>query len=258
MTVLTHTAVRQRLAAFHDNEVAMQERIAIQSHLGDCWDCRQELHGLEEIRDAVRGAAVQVPADDEWIGLQPGIIGRMCAEAHESWTARMGRMFDDMHLVWIALASTAATILCGAIVLGMLHYASPERDDSLAAIIAVMAAPSGSDLNPMSLSLDEQIQAPSVPEDGSVKATLEQSGSGREMMLAFSAVVTREGRIHGLEVLGNSHDPRQVAQLVDAISRGRLEPARHGTNPIAVNLVWFVEHMTVKASSAGSRALGRI
>ena len=42
-----------------------------------------------------------------------------------------------MHLVWIALASTAATFLCGAIVLGMLHFASPERDDSLRAMIAV-------------------------------------------------------------------------------------------------------------------------
>jgi hypothetical protein len=250
MTVLTHSAVRERLAAFHDNELALQERVAIQAHLGDCWDCRQELLALDEIRDAVRLAVAPASAD-EWTGLQPGVIGRMRAEAHESWTARVARLFDDMHLVWIGLASTAATFICGAVVLGMLHYASPERDDSLAAIIAVMAAPSGSDLNPMSLSLDDRIQAPSVPEDGFVKATLEQSGAGREMMLAFSAVVTREGRIYGLEVLGNSHDPRQVAQLLDAISRGRLEPARYGANPIAVNLVWFVEHMTVKGKLRG-------
>jgi hypothetical protein len=250
MTVLTHTAVRQRLAAFHDNELSTQERVDIQAHLNDCWDCRQELGALGEIRDAIRLAAAPAPAE-EWTGLQPGVIGRMRAEAHESWTARMARMFDDMHLVWIGLASTAATFICGAVVMGMLHYASPERDDSLAAIIAVMAAPSGSDLNPMSLSLDQRIQAPSVPEDGYVKATLEQSGSGREMMLAFSAIVTREGRIYGLEVLGKSHDPRQVAQLLDAISRGRLEPARYGADPIAVNLVWFVEHMTVKGKLRG-------
>jgi hypothetical protein len=217
----------------------------VQGHLNDCWDCRQELRALEEVRDAVRLALTPTPAD-KWSDLQPGVIGRMLAEAQQSWTARMGRLFDDMHLVWISLASTAATFLCGAIVLGMLHFASPERDDSLAAIIAVMAAPSGSDLNPMSLNVDD-IQAPSVPQDGFVKTTLEEAGAGGEMMLAFSAVITREGRIHGLEVLGNGHDPRQVAQLVDAISRGRLEPARYGSDPIAVNLVWFVEHMTVKA-----------
>ena len=48
----------------------------------------------------------------------------------------------------------------------MLHFASPERDDSLAAMIAVMAAPSGSDLNPARL--DGRIRFPSVPEDGVV------------------------------------------------------------------------------------------
>jgi hypothetical protein len=250
MTVLTHTAVRQCLAAFHDNEVPMNQRVAIQSHLNDCWDCRQELRALEEVRDAIRLAVAPAPAD-EWTRLQPGVIGRMRAEEQQSWAARFARMFDDMHLVWIGLASTAATFVCGAIVLGMLHFASPERDDSLRAIIAVMAAPSGSDLNPMSLSFDQAIQAPSVPEDGFVRDTLEQSASGREMMLAFSAVVTREGRIQGLEVLGNSHDRRQTAQLIDAISRGRLEPARYGSDPIAVNLVWFVEHMTVKGKLRG-------
>ena len=47
--------------------------------------------------------------------------------------ARIGRVFEDMHLVWIALASTTATFLCGAIALGTLQFASPERHDSMAA-----------------------------------------------------------------------------------------------------------------------------
>jgi hypothetical protein len=246
MTLLSCGAARQQIAAFHDNELPVQQRIALQGHLNGCAECLSELRAFEDLRDLLRSAAARAPKED-WTGLQPGVMSRMRAEAHESWTARVTRMFDDMHLVWIGLASTAATFVCGAAVLGMLNFASPERGDSLAAIIAVMAAPSGSDLNPMSLSLDDRIQAPSVPEDGSVNETLEQAGSGREMMLAFSAVITREGKISGLEVLGNSHDASQVAPLMNAISRGRLEPARYGPDPIAVNLVWFVEHMTVKA-----------
>jgi hypothetical protein len=250
MTVLTCSVVRQSLAAFHDDELALNHRISIQGHLHDCVTCLEELRAFEEIGAAVRLASAPAPRD-EWTGLQSAVISRMRAEAHESWTARMARMFDDMHLVWIGLASTAATIVCGAVVLGMLQFASPERGDSLAAIIAVAAAPSGSDLNPMSLSLDDRIQAPTVPEDGFVRAALESSGAGREMMLAFSAVITREGRIYGLEVLGNDHDHRQVAPFIDAVSRGRLEPARYGADPIAVNLVWFVEHMTVKGKLRG-------
>lgn len=246
MTLLSCDAARQQIAAFHDNELPLEQRIALQGHLNGCSACLTELRAFENLRDMVRSAAARAPKED-WTGLQPGVMSRMRAEAHESWPARVARMFDDMHLVWIGLASTAATFVCGAAVVGMMHFASPERGDSLAAIIAVVAAPSGSDLNPMSLSLDDRIHAPSVPEDGFVNETLEQAGAGQEMMLAFSAVITREGKISGLEVLGNGHDASQVAPLMNAISRGRLEPARYGADPIAVNLVWFVEHMTVKA-----------
>ena len=132
----------------------------------------------------------------------------------------------------------------------VLHFASPERDDSLRAMIAIVAAPSGSNLNPARLD-DLMIQAPTVPEDGIVRASLERSGSEGESMLAFSAVITREGNISGVELLGDGRSRLQVARFIDEISRGRLEPARYGTDPVAVNLIWFVEHMTVKAKLRG-------
>ena len=246
MTGLNCAAVRRRLAEFHDGELAIQMRIAIQGHLNACDGCLGELRGYEDVSAALRLAAAPAPADD-WTGLRSGVIGRMRAEANEAWLAWIGRTFEDMHLVWIGLASTAATLLCGAIVLGMLHYASPEREDSLRALIAVMAAPSGSNLNPASMD-GLMIQAPSVPEEGIVKASLERSGAEGELMLAFAAVITREGNISGLEALGDGRGRGQVARLMNEISRGRLEPARYGTDPIAVNLVWVVEHLTVKPS----------
>ena len=252
MTGLTCTAVRRHLAEFHDGELPVQHRIALQGHLNECAACLEELQGYEDVSSALRLAAAPGPADD-WTGLRPGVISRMRAEANEAWLARMGRMFDDMHLVWIGLASTVGTFLCGAIALGMLHYASPEREDSLRAMITVLGAPSGSNLNPASMD-GLMIQAPSVPEDGIVKASLERSGGEGELMLAFAAVITREGNISGLEALGEGRGRRQVAQLIHEISRGRLEPARYGADPIAVNLVWVVEHLTVKPK--GPRVVG--
>jgi hypothetical protein len=250
MTGLTCRAVRQRLAAFHDDELPVQEQVAVQAHLYGCAACREELRdGYESVTVALRLAAAPGPADD-WTGVQPGVISRMRAEANEAWLAQLGRMFDDLHLVWIGLAATAGTVLCGTIVLGMLHFASPERDDSLRAMIAIVAAPSGSNLNPARLD-DLMIQAPTVPEDGIVRASLERSGSEGESMLAFSAVITREGNISGVEILGDGRRRLQVARFIDEISRGRLEPARYGTDPVAVNLIWFVEHMTVKAKQRG-------
>jgi len=253
MTGLTCTAVRRRLAEFHDGELPVQDRIATQGHLNTCAACVDDLRAYERVSSALRLAAAPGPADD-WTGLRPGVISRMRAEANEAWLARMGRMFDDMHLVWIGLASTTATFLCGTIVLGMLHYASPEREDSLRAMVTRISAIPGSNLNPASMD-GLMIQAPSVPEDGIVGDSLERSGAQGELMLAFAAVITREGNISGLEALGEGRRSVEVAQLVNEISRGRLEPARYGTDSIAVNLVWLVEHVTVKPKTA-ARVVG--
>jgi putative zinc finger protein len=244
MTLLTCAAVRRRLAAFHDRELPVNELIAVESHLKDCPPCGGELQQLQSVGEALRLAAAPGPADD-WTGLASGVIGRMRAEANESWSARAARMFEDMHLVWIGLASTAATFICGAAVLGMLHFAAESRNDSLAAVIAVVAAPSGSDLNPAQL--NSFIQVPSVPKEGIVSAALEKKVSEQDLVLALSAVVSREGRVSDLSVLTNDHDRQQLMDLLDALSRERLAPAQFGGAPVAVNLVWLVAQTTVRA-----------
>jgi len=254
MTGLTCRAVRQRLAAFHDDELGVQDRIAVQAHVNACDDCQGELAGYRGVSSALRLAAAPGPADD-WTGLAPGVIGRMRAEANEAWLARIGRMFDDMHLVWIGLASTAATLLVGAIVLSMLRFASPERADSLRAIVAVVSAVPGSGLYHAGID-GLAVQAPSVPEDGIISASLERSGQGAEQMLAFSAIITRDGNIAAMQALGEGRGSRHVAWLIHQISQGRLEPARYGADPLAVSMVWVVEHVTVKPPVVRSRVVG--
>ncbi len=247
MTNWTCAAVRERLQACHDRELPVAEQIAVETHASACPDCGEALADLRALGQALRLAAAPAPTDD-WRGLRSGVISRLRAEAHESWLARTRRAFDDMHLVWVALASTAGTIACATAVLSMMHFASPQRGDSLAAMITVMAAPSGSNLNPARLG--GRIQAPSVPDHGVVYATLERSVDNEDRMLPLSAVVTREGRVSGLELL--SHDPelQEVTDLVAALSRGRLEPARSDAGPVAVNLVWLVAHTTVRGKSS--------
>jgi len=261
MTGLTCAAVRQRLAAFHDDELPLQEQIAVQTHVNGCESCLAQLREqYQAVRGALRLAAAPGPADD-WTGLTPGVISRMRAEANQTWVARFTRTFDDLHLVWIGLAATAGTLFCGAVVLGLLHFASPERADSLRAVITVMNAPLGSNLNPANLddfmmsttqmSVPRPIQAPTVPRDGVIRASLERSGAEGEMTASLSAVITREGNISGVELLADTGRRRQVQQLIQEISTGRLEPARYGTDPVAVTCVWLVEHMTVKAKARG-------
>jgi hypothetical protein len=245
MTLLTCAAVRRRLEAFHDRELPIGDLIAVEAHVHDCPPCARELREVQSVGSALRLAALPAPPDD-WTGLQPGVISRMRVEAHESVTARTQRLFEDMHLVWIALASTAATLVCGTVVLSMLHFATPERNDSLAGVLAVMAAPLGSDLNPARFGLDRYIRVPTtVPGDDVVQATLAET-SRDELVLPLAMTVTREGRVSEVSVLNNEHDRRDVTNIVDAVSRVRLQPAQRGGGPVAVSLVWLLAHTTVK------------
>jgi hypothetical protein len=245
MTLLTCSAVRRRLPAFYDRELPVRELIAIESHLNDCPPCLRGLRVLQQVGTALRLAAAPGPADD-WTGLQPGVISRMRAEEHDSWTQWAKRTFDDWHLVWIGLASTAASLLCGGIVLSMFYFASPGyRPDSLAGFFAVLAAPSGSDLNPAML--DNRYRVPTVPSNGVVFAALEnRTIESDDMVVPLSAIVRRDGWVSGLEPIDSDQTPQDLDRLIAALSRGRLEPAQFGGSPVAVNLVWLVAHTTVK------------
>lgn len=246
MTLLTCHAVRRRLPAFYDRELPVRELIAIEHHVVECPPCTRELRSLQQVGEALRLAAAPGPADD-WTGLQPGVISRMRAEAHESWPARAGRFLDDLHLVWIGLAAAVATCLCGAVALSLLHFAPPEREDSLRAVIGAMAAPIGSNLNPVRL--ENYIHVPTVPRKGPMEAMLARPVSEEELELALSAVVTREGRVSGVSVLANGSNVQELQLILDGISRASLEPARFGEAPVAVNLIWLLTHTTVKAKA---------
>jgi hypothetical protein len=245
MTLLTCAAVRRRLAAYHDRELPVPELISVEAHVKDCPPCGRELGELQSVGEALRLAAAPGPADD-WTGLAPGVVGRMRAEASESWSARAERLSEDLHLVWIGLASTTATFVCGAIALGMMQLTTPEQQDSLGKVIPVVLSLPGSDLNPMRL--NQEMQLPSLPLSGGVVGdTLESRASDDEdLVLALSAVVTKEGRVAGLSVLSDDHERQNVREILNAISQGRLEPAHFAGAPVAVNLVWLVTHTTVR------------
>ena len=251
MTLMTCAAVQRRLQAFHDRELPIGETIAMEHHVAECPPCARDLRGVRSVGDALRLAAAPAPADD-WAGVRAGVISRMRAEDHESWTARARRFLDDVHLVWIGLASAAATVVCAGSVLSVLQFApAPGRMDSLAAVIAVLGAPGGSDLNPAALDGRNLyggpmvIQAPKVPHDSVVYATLEKALMDEEdMVVPMAANLTREGFVSELKALEVTDE--DVRALIHQLSNGRLEPMKYGGNPVAVNYVWLLAHTTVK------------
>ena len=253
MMLMTCASVRRRLQCFHDRELPVREMIAVESHVGECPPCARDLRNLQAVGDALRFASAPGPADD-WTGLQSGVISRMRAEQHESLSARARRFIDDVHLVWIGLASATATVILAGSILSILQI-EPGRADSLAGVFAALGAPSGSDLNPATLDGrglhlgPTRVLAPSVPADGVVFASLENYMLSADMVVPLSVQVTKEGRLAGVAMLDSNasdREIREIRELVEGISKGRMEPASYGGAPVAVNLVWLLAHTTVK------------
>jgi len=204
---------------------------------------------LETIGRTLRESSADALARsmDEAAGLKSGVLSRLQAERHEALTARIGRMFNDMHLVWAAMGATCATVVCIASMLAMLHFASSERADSLAALLEVMASP-GSNENPVPPDL--RMALPRAFSDAVMPAMLVGSSDLHEDLVVLAGIITREGRMVEPEVLSSvPRSSRPVDQLLTAVSAARFEPARSGGSPVAVNLVWLLAHTTVRAKS---------
>jgi hypothetical protein len=249
-------SVNRVLEAYHDGELPVEQQIVVETHLGECYSCALEAKSLRQLRDALRATADVTSTDTEQsrtvesslVSMSAEVISRVKAERHESLPARIGRMFEDLHLVWAGLAATSATVTCAAIVAGVLYFAPAERGDSLAGVMSALASP-GSDRNPVllddrTLNLPRFELQPTMPTMPSVK------GEDPDVTLAVSGVVTQDGRIAFPSLLSSPYSVADDQRLIHAVSGARFEPAttRGDTQvPVAVNFIWLLERTTVRA-----------
>ena len=266
MKVLTCAAARRRLAAFHDEELAVADQIAVSAHLDWCSECADEFAELRTLQAALRGASPgrAALAEHEDATFETTVLSRMNAEETLSFETQVREMFEDMHLVYAGLGAAVAAMVCVVIMLGMMRVATAEEPDSLAAMMRMLASPPprvnspGTNQNPVGLYPDVQMPRPL---DALFFAT--SSGAGTDdTVFTLTAVVTREGRVANLEMLRASrvgrrairdatdaNDAQRAEDLMGAVSFARFQPANFAGTPVAVNMVWIVAHTTVRGSS---------
>lgn len=247
-------SVGRVLEAYHDGELPIDQQIAVESHVSECALCASQAKSLRMVRDALRATADTTP-DESWTpaqidaslnGMAAAVISRVKAERQQSLPVRVARAFEDMHLVWAALAATTATATCAAVVAGVLYFAPKERDDSLAGLMAALAAPVGSDRNPMML--DNRVSFPRFESDKTVPMV--PSTADADESFAISGVLTQEGRVAFPSLLSSSYSSEANRSVMDAMANARFEPAMRGGAPVAVNLVYVFERTTVKGKSS--------
>lgn len=254
MRTRTCRAVRPQLSAYHDGELTIEEQVAVDGHLRECAECREEARALQSISSMIRFGAVAKARGSELDGLASNVISRMKAERAGSFSG----LFDDLHLVWAALGATGATVACLAIVFTLFYFATRENPESMAAMIANIASPVGSNQNPYG-QLDPSLQLPSA-----ANAAFPEAGTNDEdSVFALAATVTREGEVRYLNLLHGSDgtgpalsakERREIKDLLDKMAKARFEPGRVGNSPVAVSMVWLYAQVNVRGKvPAGSK-----
>jgi putative zinc finger protein len=253
MNVLTCTAARRQMDAFHDDELSVSDQIAVSSHLEWCDPCAEAYGHMRLVRDGLRALAPgrQVLTVEEATTIRTSVVNRVRAEHTGSFAVRVRDMFDDMHFVYAGLGATVA----------MLFFVM-----TFAAVFHLATQGPGSNANPVSL--DGRVLMP-VALDGGFLTLIDPDGpagpagfpgsagpvgaSDSEFMIR--AVVTREGTVENPELVNAMSDQKPIAPgteeakaaatLMGAMSRARFEPARVGGQTVAVNMVWLVSNTTV-------------
>ena len=231
--------VRPRLEAFHDGELSIDERVAIQNHIGECSACSATIGELTALGATLRDMSSVVAQDQpvEEFHISAHVIERLKVEESFSIRAQIAEWFQDMHLVWAGLGASAATAICVIGSASVLHAANQERPNSMARVIAVLASP-GSNDNP--LRLNYEMMAPRAVTDAAIEMS-EEEGE-----YALSAVVSREGRVQGVAMINEPADRSGVNAMLNEAYRMKFEPATARGDAVAVSMVWLVANTTVK------------
>ena len=261
-------SARELLEAFVDEELSVDDQVAVESHLRWCRTCTARVEDLSMISEAVRlGPPTVRPKTDDpraLAAIQSGVLTRIRAERDQSFPVRLRELFSDKRLLWPALGASVAVLVCLTGAFAVMHFATVERPDSLAAMLATAQPlgqlPSvpgvgpggpGSDENP--LGLDDAKLAPRMTSDAVPALNTE---SDDDSVFAVATVVTRQGRVANYELLlpspaahrhkrGSHADAENVAALLDAVKQSRFTPAQgQGGRPVAVNMVWLFTRTT--------------
>ncbi len=254
------SAVRRRLSEYHDGELTIDQRVAIQEHLCACVACDAEARGLMVIGSTLRAAAAErACADDspDLDGLAAGVVSRLRAEREESFGQTVNRMFEDLHLVWAALGATAVTFACLAITVGIFYF-SRARPDSLAALITAVSN-TGTNQYPMRADDDGGMVLPRQVVQTMPEPSVPELLGEEEIML--DTTITREGRVDmastqlmnpvGPSGQREETDWKTVGDALDTVAQAKFAPARVGGEPVAVRMFWYLTYMTVRPTPRG-------
>ena len=253
--------VREMLDAFVDGELAVDDQVAVESHLRWCRTCAARVEDMSLIGAAVRmrplAGTGTAESDKTLAELQSDVLTRIRAEREMSWPFRVRELLADGRLFWPALGASSAVLVCLLGVFAVMQLTYDEQPDSLAALMATLSATPKPAANPGSddrpLRLADGMSLPRAFTSGAALDSLSED----EAVFAVATVLTREGRVSGYELLDpdapvsqqrKQGSQKDVNAVLDAVQQTRFAPAQTSGQSVAVNMVWLFTRTTVKAT----------
>ena len=221
-------AARDLLEAFVDDELAMADQVAVESHLRWCRTCGARVEDMRLIGASMRvGAQRSTGAPEEVRALasvQAEVLTRIRAEQEQSFRMRVREMFEDMRF-WPALGATAALVAC-LCTAGIVLHAANRDSDSMAGVMESTA-------NATRIRTGWVLEG--VPEEEAVFALAEMVTRGRRIADYKMLILERANvrRRDGSALMAD------VAGLLDAVRQSRFAPAEEGVRAVAVDMVWL-------------------
>lgn len=236
-------AVRSRLSAYRDGELAGAEAQAVEAHLGTCAPCGERWRSLVETLDALAGATrLAYPG-----GIAPRLLARLEVESH--WGPGLALLYRPM---WAERPLMLPSLLQAALLLmAVLSVAVALSNPGPLPPVATQTLPPppqwvppvpswGTELNPL-LVPSALVSTPraraAVPAD--VFADMDEG------TLFVQTVVARDGSVSAVRLLEG--DLAQAGPLLEALRRERFEPGRFRGQPVAVSVYRLISRMDVRA-----------
>ena len=262
---------RQWLTASHDGELPVPRQVTLDAHLEACGDCRRLRQDLTAISRALREyAAENRPDEPECAGLASSVIESLPSGSCRRLPRWLGEAVADGQRLCVVGGAVASMLVAGLFTAMALSFSPPVHPHSLSGFLQG-ANRLGSNANPLR-GFETGVSLPHVSADTQAAAMLIRPLPALVLEnLALAAVVTREGELAWVEVLGRpsagaargtggrdaaggaegsvAANATPDAELRRALSRlasdVRFVPARAGGAPVAVNVVWLLERTTV-------------
>jgi hypothetical protein len=220
---------REMLEAFIDDELAMAEQVAVESHLRWCRTCCARVEDMRLIGASIRVGAPRVALETEegraLAAVQAEVLTRIGAERDQSFGVWLREAFADMRFFWPALGASAALVACLCTAVSVLHAATGESDS--------MAGVMESTANAGRIRTGWVLEG--VPEEEAVFALATMVTRGRRiadyrmLLLERADVRRRDGSALTADVGG----------LLDAVRQSRFSPPEDVGRAVAVDMVWL-------------------